>query len=259
MTRFNSEKYKNPELYIVGCGPGDPDLLTMKAFKIIKSAKTILFDNLVSDEIINITEPDCLKVYVGKKPYQHSTPQDEINRSIKFYAHSRGTVVRLKGGDPYIFGRGYEELDFARRNDIACTYIPGISSMQTCGLSGIPLTHRGMSEGVWAITGTRKDGSLSADLQLAARSTATVVVYMGMSKLAEIARIYVQAGKGTLPACIIENASLSSQRKVHCCVQALPVVASEKKLGNPAIILIGAVAGLASETRFPMETLTKAM
>lgn len=243
---INSLKYKNPELYIVGCGPGDPDLLTMKAFKVIKAAKTILFDNLVSDDILNLTNPNCLKVYVGKKPYQHSTPQDEINGLIKFYAYSRGTVVRLKGGDPFIFGRGYEELDFARKNDIDCTYIPGISSMQTCGLSDIPLTNRGMSEGFWAITGTRKDGSMSGDLQLAARSKATVVIYMGMSKLTEIAQIYVQAGKGALPACIIENGSLTKQRTAHCSVQSLPIVASEKKLGNPAIIIIGAVAGLAS-------------
>lgn len=234
------------EFYIVGCGPGYKELLTIKAFNIIKSAKTILYDNLVSEEVLNISKKDCLKVYVGKKPYRNTTTQEEINALIKFYAFSRGNVVRLKGGDPYIFGRGFEELEFARENGIEATYIPGISSMQTCGLNDIPLTHRGISEGFWVITGTRRDGSLSTDLHLAVQSKSTIIIYMGMNKLAEISQIYSEAGKGFIQACIIENGSLPNQRKAFCRVEDLEMAAVAKGLGNPAIIVIGGVVKLAA-------------
>src|SRR5690606_39681255 len=107
--KIKSEKLAKPQFYIVGCGPGDKDLLTIKAYEAIKNAKTVLYDNLVSKEIVYLTNNTCLKVFVGKKPYQKATTQEEINRLIKFYAFARGNVVRLKGGDPYIFGRGFEE------------------------------------------------------------------------------------------------------------------------------------------------------
>lgn len=247
--KINSIKTKNIQLYIVGCGPGDKELLTLKAFKIITSAKTILYDNLVDNEVLNLANSDCLKVYVGKKPYQTSTTQQEINDLIKFYALSRGNVVRLKGGDPYIFGRGFEEFAFAQENGIEATYIPGISSMQSCGLYDIPLTHRGISEGLWVITGTRKDESLSTDLHLAVQSKSTVVIYMGMNKLEEISQIYSQAGKGSVQACIIENGSLPNQRKIICKAEDLKMAASAEGLGNPAIIVIGSVVGLANDDK----------
>lgn len=246
---YNNIKTDNMQLYIVGCGPGSIDLLTMKAFDVIKNAKTVLYDNLVSKEVLNITNSNCLKVYVGKKPYETSTKQKEINALIKFYALSRGNVVRLKGGDPYIFGRGFEELSFARENGIKATYIPGISSMQTCGLNDIPLTHRGISEGFWIITGTCKDGSLSTDLHLAVHCKSTVVIYMGMSKLEEISQIYSQAGKGSVQACIIENGSLPNQRKIFCRADDLKTVATKEELHNPAIIIIGSVVGLAVDDK----------
>ncbi|TCK80851.1 uroporphyrinogen-III C-methyltransferase [Albibacterium bauzanense] len=244
------------EFYIVGCGPGDKELLTIKAFKIIKDAKTILYDNLVSKEVLSLANSSCLKVYVGKKPYQNSITQEKINDLIKFYALSRGNVVRLKGGDPYIFGRGFEELEFARENGIKATYIPGISSMQTCGLNDIPLTYRGISEGFWVITGTRRDGSLSTDLYLAVQSKATIVIYMGMSKLAEISQIYSQAGKGSIQACIIENGSLPNQRKAFCKVEDLNITALTEGLGNPAIIVIGGVVELATDSKILDKLLT---
>ncbi len=244
------------EFYIVGCGPGDKELLTIKAFKIIKDAKTILYDNLVSKEVLGLANSSCLKVYVGKKPYQNSITQEKINDLIKFYALSRGNVVRLKGGDPYIFGRGFEELEFARENGIKATYIPGISSMQTCGLNDIPLTYRGISEGFWVITGTRRDGSLSTDLYLAVQSKATIVIYMGMSKLAEISQIYSQAGKGSIQACIIENGSLPNQRKAFCKVEDLNITALTEGLGNPAIIVIGGVVELATDGKILDKLLT---
>lgn len=242
-----NRKSENSKLFIVGSGPGDPKLLTIAALETIKSADAILYDNLVNKSLLNFAKKKCIKVFVGKKPHENTISQTEINELIKFYALSTGNVVRLKGGDPYIFGRGYEELQFAKENNICATYIPGISSMQTAGLHDIPLTHRGISTGVWAITGTRKDGSLSADLHLATQSTSTIVIYMGMSKLAEIANIYSEAGKGHSPACIIEKGSFKKQRTLFCKAKDLNEEANKRNFRNPAIIIIGDVVGLARE------------
>ena len=139
---FNKNKVK-PALFVVGSGPGDPELLTIKGFKALKTAKVILFDNLANEKLLSIAKPGCEKIFVGKKPYGVTTTQDEINELIKHYAFTKGNVVRLKGGDPFIFGRGFEEIIFARQHGIETSYIPGISSMQSAGFHDIPLTHRG--------------------------------------------------------------------------------------------------------------------
>ena len=241
---FNENKVK-PALFVVGSGPGDPELLTIKGFKALKAAKVILFDNLANEKLLNIAKPGCEKIFVGKKPYGITTTQDEINELIKHYAFTRGNVVRLKGGDPFIFGRGFEEIIFARQHGIETFYIPGISSMQSAGFHDIPLTHRGLSESVWAITGTKKDGALSADLHLAMQSKATVVIYMGMKRLAEIADIYINAGKGAVPAAIIQNGTLLHQQKITCEVKDLYQSAFSAGLSNPAIIIIGEVVNAA--------------
>ena len=172
-----------PQLYVVGAGPGDPDLITLKAYKILQTAAVVLYDNLANKEILEHVPGDCEKIYVGKQPYGEYTPQETIHSLIKEKAFSRGRVVRLKGGDPYIFGRGFEEILFARENGIESHYVPGITSMQAVGLEDIPLTHRNVCESIWIVTGTKKDGTLSDDLRLAIKSKATVVVYMGMKKL----------------------------------------------------------------------------
>lgn len=231
----------NPLFFVVGSGPGDPDLLTIKGFKVLQSAKVILYDNLACKELLDIASDDCEKVYVGKKPYGLCTSQETIHQLIKHYAFTRGNVVRLKGGDPFIFGRGFEEILFAREHGIESHYVPGISSMQASGLNDIPLTHRGISESVWMITGTKKDGSLSTDLQLAIKSKATVVIYMGMKKLTEISSSYIMSGRGTVPAAIIQNASMPHQKQVICEVKDLSQAAMNSGLSHPAIIIIGDV------------------
>ncbi|MFD2742470.1 uroporphyrinogen-III C-methyltransferase, partial [Sphingobacterium populi] len=183
-------------LFIIGSGPGDPDFLTIKAYNTLKRSKVALFDNLVSQEILDLCPEDCKKVYVGKHPYGKYVPQEDINTLISYYCNRFSTVVRLKGGDPYIFGRGFEEWLHAKSLGITVEYIPGISSMQGAGSNSIPLTHRGVSEGVWALTGMKNNGEMAADLMLAAQSNSTVIIYMGMRKLTEIARTYVLYGKG---------------------------------------------------------------
>lgn len=235
------KKIDNPEFYVVGSGPGDPDLLTIRGFKVLESAKVILYDNLANKELLAIAPADCERVYVGKKPYGLCTSQETIHQLIKHYAFTRGNVVRLKGGDPFIFGRGFEEILFAREHGIESHYVPGISSMQASGLNDIPLTHRGVSESIWILTGTKKDGSLSSDLQLAIKSKATVVIYMGMKKLTEISTAYIMSGRGSVPAAIIQNASLPHQKQVICEVQDLSQAAMNSGLTHPAIIIIGDV------------------
>jgi uroporphyrin-III C-methyltransferase len=153
-------------------------------------------------------------------------------------------VVRLKGGDPFIFGRGFEEIIYARQHGIKTHFIPGITSMQACGLEDIPLTHRAVSEGIWVVTGTKKDGTLSADLRLAMQSNATVVIYMGMKQLTTIAETYVNEGRGDMPAAIIQHASLKQQKSATGKVKDLPAIAAQRGLTYPALIIIGNVVDL---------------
>lgn len=228
-------------VFIMGSGPGDPELLTMKAYSVLKRANVILYDNLSNDKLLEIAPAGCEMVYVGKKPYEKCTPQEEINKLIVKYAKSNEVVVRLKGGDPFIFGRGFEELLYAEAHGIKSTYIPGISSMQGAGFIDVPLTHRGISESVWIITGTKKDGSLSKDLAFAMKTSATVVIYMGMKKLAEISSAYKMAGLGATPAAIVQHATLPHQRQGTCEVKDIQEMALREGLANPAIIVIGDV------------------
>lgn len=233
-----------PQLFVIGAGPGDPELLTMKAYKVLQQADAILYDNLANKDLLTLAKPGCEIIYVGKQPYGAYTPQETIHELIKQYAHSKGTVVRLKGGDPFIFGRGFEEVVFARENGIETHYIPGITSMQASGFLDIPLTHRAVSEGIWVVTGTKKDGKLSTDLQLAMQSNATVVIYMGMKQLGAIADTYITAGRGDTPAAIIQHASLPHQKSATGLVKDLPEIAKQHHLTYPAIIIIGAVVSL---------------
>jgi uroporphyrin-III C-methyltransferase len=228
-------------LFIMGAGPGDPELLTIKAFKVLKEAEVVLYDNLSNEKLLEIAPKDCKMIYVGKKPYDKCTSQEEINELIVKYAKSYRVVVRLKGGDPFIFGRGFEELLYAEAHGIKAKYIPGISSMQGSGFIDVPLTHRGISESVWIITGTKKDGSLSKDLACAMKTSATVVIYMGMKKLAEISNAYKLAGLGATPAAIIQHATLPHQKQGTCEVKDIQQMALREGLAYPAIIIIGDV------------------
>ena len=232
---------KTPELFIVGAGPGDVELITVKGHKVLQQADVVLYDNLANKELLSITRDDCEKIYVGKQPYGKHTTQDEIHELIKHYAFTKGKVVRLKGGDPFIFGRGFEEILFARQHGIKTHFIPGISSMQAVGFEDIPLTHRDISESIWVVTGTKKDGTLSADLRLAMQSNATVVIYMGMRKLAEISIAYKKAGLGSTPAAIIQHATLPHQKQGTCEIKDIQEMALREGLAYPALIIIGDV------------------
>jgi uroporphyrin-III C-methyltransferase len=234
----------SPELIVAGAGPGDPELITLKAWRLLQEVPVVLYDNLVNKSLLQFTAAGCEHIYVGKLPYGAYTPQEQIHELIREKAFAKGRVLRLKGGDPFIFGRGFEEILYARQHGITTTFIPGITSMQASGLDDIPLTFRSISESIWVVTGTKKDGSLSADLQLAIQSKATVVIYMGMKKLTEIADVYLQKGQGDMPAAIIHYASLSYRKMVRGPVKELPQLAVEQQLTHPSIVIIGPVTNL---------------
>jgi uroporphyrin-III C-methyltransferase len=232
------------ELVLLGAGPGDPELITVKGLRVLQKSSCILYDNLANTALLDLAPCKCEKIYVGKLPYGAYTPQEVIYQLIKEKAMAGGLIVRLKGGDPFIFGRGFEEMIFAQQEGIPVSFIPGITSMQAAGLAGIPLTHRNASESIWIVTGTKKDGSLTEDLRLALKSKATVVIYMGMKKLREISAVFLGEGCGNMPAAIIQHASLPNQKIVTGTAGRLFEMGAANSLTHPAIIVIGAVVGL---------------
>lgn len=238
------------KLTLVGAGPGDPELITLKGIKALQQADVVMYDALVSPELLDYCRPDALTVYVGKRRGDYACMQEDINPLIVHYARQYGHVVRLKGGDSFVFGRGYEEIDYARQHGLETSVVPGLSSSYAVPASaGVPLTTRGLSESFWVVTGTTKAGQLSADLRLAAQSTATVVVLMGMHKLAAIADLFRECGKADTPVAIIQNGTLPGQRTVFGRVDTIiDQLAETARTGlaidNPAVIVIGEVAGL---------------
>lgn len=231
-------------LYILGAGPGDPDLITVKGARLLQNAKVVLYDNLANAALLDLLPTDAERIYVGKYPYGDYTPQEKIHELILEKIEEKGEVIRLKGGDPFIFGRGFEEMQFAAAYGINSEYIPGVTSMQVSGIAGIPLTYRSMSEGIWVITGTKKDGSLSGDLRMAMKSNATVVVYMGMKKMQHISDTYITEGLGDTPAAVIQHGSLEKERSVRGAIKDMPQLVEKEGLTHPAIIIIGKVADL---------------
>lgn len=234
--------HKIPRLTLVGAGPGDPDLLTIKGLKALQSADVVLYDALANDILLQYVPAHAPKIYVGKRAGKHHTHQEEINRMIVDFALQYGHVVRLKGGDPYVFGRGHEEQEYAEKAGIPSVVVPGISSAYAVpALQNIPLTRRGVSESFWVVTGTTRSGRLSRDVRLAAQSTATVVILMGMSKLQEIQEVFEEHGKQDTPVAIIQNGSLPEEKIGLGQVSKMKVMAEKHQLASPAIIVIGEV------------------
>jgi uroporphyrin-III C-methyltransferase len=231
-----------PKLTVVGAGPGDPELITIKAIKAIKEAKVILYDALINEELLAYAATEAELIFVGKRKGCYAYQQEQINELIVSRAKSHGHVVRLKGGDPFIFGRGAEELDYAKQFGIETYLLPGITSALAVPASqGIPLTKRGSSESFWVITGTTKAHELSNDVVLAAKSTATVVILMGMGKLQEIVKLFSDEGKQDVPVAIIQNGTTKDEKFGIGTVETICDVVKENQLSSPAIIVIGEV------------------
>jgi uroporphyrin-III C-methyltransferase len=197
-------------VWLVGAGPGDPELLTLKALRVLQTADVVVHDGLVSGEILDLAPAAARRISVAKRKSRHSYSQDEINRMLVAFALDGLTVVRLKGGDPFIFGRGGEELESCRAAGVACHVVPGVTAALAAGAgAGAPLTHRGAAQAVTFVTGHAAQGrEPDLDWPSLARANHTVVIYMGLSQAAPIAARLIAAGRaGATPALIVENAS----------------------------------------------------
>lgn len=240
-----TRKIREPRITLVGAGPGDPELITMKGANALKDADVVLYDALVNEAVLDYASPDAVKVYVGKRSGEHSYAQEAVNQLMVDYAINYGHVVRLKGGDPFVFGRGYEELIFAAGYSIPAQVIPGLSSsISVPGLQQIPVTHRGLSESFWVVTGTTASGAISNDLYEAVRTKATVVVLMGLNKLKEIVKLYQQEHKHKLPVAVIQDGSTANEKVAVGIVDTILELVEEKNIKAPAILVFGEVVSL---------------
>jgi uroporphyrin-III C-methyltransferase len=230
---------------LVGAGPGDPELLTLKAAKALAAADVVVHDRLVSPEIVAMAKR-ARKIYVGKRKSRHSVPQDGINTLIVALALEGLNVVRLKGGDPFVFGRGGEEMLACRAAGVGCEVVPGVSAaLAASALAGAPLTHRGLAQSVTLITAhAAGDGEVRLDWAQLAKPNQTLAVYMGVSTAAKVASNLIAAGRdGATPVLIVENASLPTERRLLATLATLGEAA--QAIEGPAVLIVGEVAALA--------------
>lgn len=234
--------YRNkPKLTLVGAGPGDPDLITVKGAKALGKADVVMYDALANDDLLGYA-PNAKKVFVGKRKGYKRYSQERINELIVENAFNYGHVVRLKGGDPFVFGRGSEEIQYADSFGIPIEVVSGISSSVAVPAKlGIAVTQRNVARSFWVLTGTNSNGELGKDVELAAQSSATVVVLMGMGKLPEIVQSFQREGKGETPIAIIQNGTLPNEKLGVGTVDTIEEIVTLKKLSSPAIIIIGEV------------------
>ena len=240
-------------VWLVGAGPGDPELLTIKALKVLQSADVVVHDGLVSDEILAMSPAAARRISVAKRKSRHSYSQDEINRMLVAFALQGLDVVRLKGGDPFIFGRGGEELEACRQAGIETHIVPGVTAALAASASaGAPLTHRGLAQAVTFVTGhAAKGNEPDLDWTSLAKVNHTVVIYMGLSMAALIATRLMTAGRsGSTPALIVENASRADERRVVTTLSGL--AESAASLDGPAMLIVGEAMALAQVPAFPV-------
>ncbi len=233
---------KTTKVTLVGAGPGDKDLITLKGLKAIQSADVILYDALVSDELLSEIDDSIIKIYVGKRCGEHSFTQKDINKLIVENAFKHGHVVRLKGGDPFVFGRANEEIDYVESFGIVVNVIPGVSSVIAVpGSQGIPMTQRGISSSFWVMTATKKDGSFSEDLKFASQSATTMVVLMGIRKFKEIINEVINYRSSLTPFAVIQNGTMKNESFAVGCIGDVSGVIKNIDVSAPGIIVIGNV------------------
>lgn len=234
------------EVYLVGCGPGDPDLVTFRALRLMQQADVVLYDRLVSDPILNLVRRDAERVFVGKQPGDHVVPQEEISRLLVRLAQEGKRVLRLKGGDPFIFGRGGEEIEMLAEHGVPFQVVPGITAATGCATyAGIPLTHRDHAQACVFVTGHSKNGVLDIDWETLLRPHQTVVVYMGMNAIALLTDgMRAKGADPKLPIAVVENGTRENQRVVVGTLVDIEAKAKAERIGGPALLIIGTVVSL---------------
>ena len=234
------------EVYLVGAGPGDPDLLTLRALRLMHKADVVLYDRLVSPEILLKLRPDAQKIYVGKRSADHAVPQETINEMLARLAKEGNRVLRLKGGDPFIFGRGGEELESLAAAGIPFQIVPGITAASGCAsYAGIPLTHRDYSQSVRFLTGHTKGGRVPLEWDILVKEQQTLVFYMGLAGLPHICDQLLKHGmSSTTPVAVIQQGTTQTQKVVVGNLDRIADMALEKEIEAPTIIIIGEVVKL---------------
>lgn len=237
------------EVYLIGGGPGDPDLLTFRALRLLQQADIIVHDRLVSQGVLNLARRDAERIYVGKERNNHTVPQEGINELLVRLAQSGKRVARLKGGDPFIFGRGGEEIETLAAQGIPFQVIPGITAASGCAsYAGIPLTHRDYSQSCTFVTGHTQDGKMNLNWDNLVQPHQTVVFYMGLTGLAIISQELITHGlPAETPAALIEQGTTANQRVHIGTIETLPELMAEKKIHPPTLIIVGYVVQLHSK------------
>ncbi|MCK0152411.1 siroheme synthase CysG [Alcanivorax sp. S6407] len=242
----DSDKLSQGEVYLVGAGPGDPDLLTFRALRLLQKADVVLYDRLVGKGIVDLARRDAEMVYVGKARDKHALPQDNINELLVHYARQGKKVCRLKGGDPFIFGRGGEEIDLIVQEGINFQVVPGITAASGCAAyGGIPLTHRDHAQSVRFVTGHRQDGTVTLDWEHLVSETETVVFYMGLVGLRQICdQLMAHGRKGDTPIALVSRGTTDLQEVITGTLATLPDDIEGREIHAPTLIIVGSVVSL---------------
>ena len=251
---LHNEKPATPvgSVVLVGAGPGDPGLVTLNALRAMNEADVILHDRLVSAEVLRLSRRDATRIEVGKSAGRHSMSQDDIHALMLEHARAGKRVVRLKGGDPFVFGRGGEELEFLRTHDVPFEVIPGITAAVACAAyAGIPLTHRDHAQSLRFVTAHCKESLDTLDWAALAQQQQTLAIYMGVNGLEKIRESLLLAGMDPqLPFALVENGSRPQQRVIAGTLAVLPETARHHHVQSPALLIVGEVAALAGQLRW---------